>query len=37
MILSEQEKLRGLPFQQQEVVDFALFISTCSLMDLKFN
>lgn len=37
VILSEDEKLGGLPFEQQEVVDFALFISSWSLMDLTFN
>lgn len=35
--LNEDEKLGGLPFEQQEVTDFALFISNCSLMELKFT
>lgn len=35
MILNEEEKLGGLTFEQNEVKDFACFINSCSLSEIR--
>lgn len=37
VILNEDEKLGGLPFEQHEAMDFAFFINSCALMEVKFT
>ncbi|KAK4721634.1 hypothetical protein R3W88_011867 [Solanum pinnatisectum] len=36
VIVSEEEKLGGLNFTQQEAIDFSLFINNCALSEVKF-
>lgn len=36
VILHEEKKLGGLSFEQQEALEFFMFINTCSLYDIKF-
>ncbi|WMV24639.1 hypothetical protein MTR67_018024 [Solanum verrucosum] len=35
VILNEEEKLGGLPFTQNEAIDFASFISSCALTEVQ--
>lgn len=37
IILNKEEKMGGLAFEQQEAMDFAFFISSCSLSEVKFS
>lgn len=36
VILNQDEKWGGLGFDQQKALDFAMFIDSCSLEDVKF-
>lgn len=36
VILNEEEKMGGLDFSQNKVVDFGQFISKCALSELRF-
>lgn len=37
VILHKEEKLGGLPFTQQEAMDFTHYISECPLEEIKFT
>ncbi|KAH0742871.1 hypothetical protein KY290_030864 [Solanum tuberosum] len=37
VIVNEEEKLGGLPFTQNEAMNFALFISNCALTEVRFS
>lgn len=37
MILNEEEKMGGLPFEQHEAMDFTFCINNCSLMEIKYS
>lgn len=37
IILNEDEKLGGLPFEQQEAINFALCVNFCALSEVRYS